>query len=121
MSAPLPPRRAERWVAEAGTADVATLDIPADAHHDRIFEISCRYVVAHRGGADAWHSLRIDVDGRQEWSRRLATENPGSTDSLDYRFRRLVPAGQPLRVTAKTGAHGVSRLELLIEADEELG
>ncbi|WKB53442.1 hypothetical protein [Eleftheria terrae] len=111
----------EHWSVDAGSRDVATLVIPADAQRDRRFEIACRFVVARRGGPedDAWHSLRIDVDGALEWSRQLATENPGSTDSLDYRFRRTVPSGQPLRITAKTAVRHAERRELIIEAEED--
>ncbi|MCW7539778.1 hypothetical protein OOT46_18245 [Aquabacterium sp. A7-Y] len=111
----------ERWSAEAGPRDVATLIIPPDAQRDRRFEIACRFVVARKAGAGdpAWHSLRSDVDGALEWSRQVPTENPGSTDSLDYRFRRTVPSGQPLRITAKTAVRGAERHELLIEAEED--
>ncbi|HET9645851.1 MAG TPA: hypothetical protein VFP68_21415 [Burkholderiaceae bacterium] len=111
--------RRERWSVEAGTADVATLVIPADAQRDRRFEISCRFVVAQRAGDNAFHGMRIDVDGALEWSRRLPTQNPGHTDSIDYRFRRDVPAGQPVRVRVKTEVRGAARISVTIEADEE--
>jgi hypothetical protein len=39
------------------------------------------------------------VDGAHEWSRQVPTD-AGGRDSLDVRFRRTVPVGQPLRLTA---------------------
>jgi hypothetical protein len=111
----------ERWSVDAGPADVATLDIPPSLQRDRRFHISCRFVVALRQPDDsAWHSLKVYVDGALEWSRRIATSNPGSSDSLDVSFRRDVPSGQPLRVVATTDVHRVQRVALDIEADEEL-
>jgi len=114
MSATAP----ERWTAHATHADVAVLVIPPDARRDRRFEIACRYVVARKTEAPARHGLRIDVNGSLEWQRSLPTENPGATDSLDYRFRREIPAGQALRIVAKSEAQGAQRLRLEIEADE---
>lgn len=114
-SAPLPPP--EQWLRNAGTADVAVLAIPPDAHRDRRFDVFCRFVVASKG-EDARHGMRVEVNGAQEWSRQVPTENPGHTDSLDYRFRRDVPAGQALRVVVKTQVQRSARVELSIEAEE---
>ena len=100
-------RRPEHWEVDAGSGDVAHLDIPADASRDRLFEISCTFVVAHRG------------DGRQEWSREVPT-HPGGQDSLDVSLRRSVPVGVPLRVTAIASAHGAARVRLAIVAEEQL-
>src|SRR6218665_4159642 len=103
---PQPPRPAtvpsgpERWSADAGAGDVARLDIPPDAHRDRTFEIACSFVVAYRGDdVSAWHELRVLANGAQEWQRRVPT-HPGGRDSLDMRFRRTVPLGEPLRLGA---------------------
>lgn len=110
----------EHWSVDAGARDVATLDIPADAHRERVFEIDCRFVVRALGdGRSATHALRVLVDGAQEWARRADTANPGATDSLEYRFRRRVPSGQPLRLVATTEVQGAQRLVLLLEAQEE--
>jgi hypothetical protein len=109
----LPP---EHWRCDAGASDVAVLAIPP-AFRDRRFEIFCRFVVAARGD-EATHGMRVEVNGAHEWSRRLQTENPGHTDSLDYRFRREVPSGQALRVVVKTEALQAVRVDLWIEADE---
>jgi hypothetical protein len=114
-----PARRPERWSVDAGNADVATLDIPADLQRDRDFEIDCRFVVRAPAGAQApTHAMTVLVDGAHQWSRSIATANPGASDSLDYHLRRRVPAGQPLRITATTEVRGAARLRLLIEAEE---
>lgn len=110
--------RPERWEIDAGTGDVAHLDIPADAVRDRDFEVSCSFVVAHQGGEDASHALRVLVDGRQQWSRDVPT-HPGAQDSLDVSFRRSVPAGVPMRITAIGSARGASRVRLQVVAEEQ--
>ena len=65
-----------------------------------------------------WHEMRVTVDGAREWSRRIPTANPGSTDTLDYRFRRTVGVGQPLRLTVHSAVQGALRVGLRVEADE---
>lgn len=108
----------EHWDVRCPGGDVAVLTIPADARRERRFEITCRFVVARRGDAPASHAMTVEVNGAQEWSREAATENPGHSDSLDYHFRREIPAGQDLRIVAKTDVDGAQRLELSIEAEE---
>ena len=115
--APAEGGRPERWRTDAGDADVATLVIPADSHRTRRFEIDCRLVVAPLA-AGAHHAMRVDVDGGLEWTRRAPTENPGHTDSMDYHFRRELPAGRPLRIVVKTEASHARRVRLVIEAEE---
>jgi len=108
----------ELWEADAGDAGVAHLDIPADAHRDRRFEVSVDFRVAAVPGADeAWHLLRVLIDGAQQWSRRESTQADGA-DGLDWRVARVVPAGQPLRVAAVTEVRGVRRLRLRVVAEE---
>ena len=118
-AAPVPAAtgKPERWRIDAGDADVATLVIPADSFRTRHVEIDCRLVVAPLA-AGAHHAMRVDVDGGLEWTRRAPTENPGHTDSMDYHFRRELPAGRPLRVVVKTEARQARRVRLLIEAEE---
>ncbi len=108
----------ERWRIDAGDGDVATLVIPADSFRTRHFEIDCRLVVRPLA-AGAQHSMRVDVDGDLEWTREAPTENPGHTDSMDYHFRRELPAGKPLRIVVKTQAQHARRVRLLIEAEEQ--
>src|SRR6185503_144324 len=114
-SAPAAPSatKPERWRIDAGDGDVATLTIPPDSFRTRHFEIDCRLVVRPLGPG-AQHGMRVDVDGDLEWARRAPTENPGQTDSMDYHFRRELPAGQPLRIVVKTEAVQARRVRLLI-------
>lgn len=110
----------ERWSIDAGPADVAVLNVPASAQHDRVFEIQVHFVVrAPAAVGAAWHEMTVELNGLRQWSRRLSTNNPGETDSLDYRCRRELPAGQALRVRVSTRVHGAMRARLVIEADEE--
>ena len=109
----------ERWAVDAGTRDVARLDIPADALHEREFEIFCRAVVAERGGtAGAWHEVSVRVNGALEWTRRGEVA-PNDEDSLDLRLRRTVPVGRPLRLVVQSKVHGVQRRVLAISADQD--
>lgn len=113
----------EHWETDAGDASVALLDIPPDALRERSFEVFCSLSVARVGpgsGEDdtAWHQLQVLVNGAHEWQRREATHE-GSRDSLDYRFRRRVPAGQPLRVSVASTLHRARRLSLRVTADED--
>ena len=107
----------ERWAANAGTRDVARLDIPADAQRERSFEIFCRLVVS-TGRGDATHGMRVLVNGALEWTRSMPT-HPGGEDSLDLRLRRTVPVGRPLRVVATCELRGAVRVGLTVSADEE--
>jgi hypothetical protein len=112
-------RAPERWTTDAGSRDVARLDVPPDALHERRFEVFCRAVVAERAGADgAWHEMTVRVNGALEWSRRVPVA-PGEEDSLDLRIVRSVPAGRPLRLVVQSKVHGVQRRVLTISADEE--
>lgn len=109
-------RRPEHWAAEAGARDVVRLDIPADALHERTFEIFVRLAV-RTSRNDAKHSLRVLVDGALEWSRSVPTQF--GEDSLDLRLRRSVAAGRPLRLVATCELRGAVRVSLAINADEE--
>ena len=111
--------RPERWAVDAGTRDVARLDIPADAMHEREFEIFCRAVVVERGGsAGAWHEVSVRVNGALEWERRVAVA-PNDEDSLDLRLRRTVPVGRPLRLVVQSKVYGVQRRALAISAEQD--
>lgn len=111
--------RPERWAVDAGTRDVARLEIPADALHERQFEIFCRAVVVERAGAPgAWHEVSVRVNGALEWTRRVAV-GPNDEDSLDLRLHRKVPAGRPLRLVMQSKVHGVQRRALTISAEHE--
>lgn len=109
---------AEHWTIDAGAGDVATLEIPPDAKRDRRFEIDCRFVVRAGADGEAWHAMRVYVDGAQEWSRRIATERGAGSDSLDVHFARELPAGRALRIVAATDLRGAQRVSLRIDAEE---
>jgi len=108
---------AEHWAEDAGDGDVAQLDIPPHASRERRFEIFCSFSVAHRSGGEAFHGMRVLVNGAQEWARRVETH--AGADSLDVRLRRTVPVGEPLRLTARTEVQGAQRVRLAITADED--
>ena len=113
----------ERWTTHAGGAATATLVIPADALRERRFEIACAITVAvpesgAPGAKEPWHQMTVTANGARQWQRRLASQNPGDWDGLDYRFSRSVPVGESLRVTVAVACAGVRRRTLAIEADE---
>ncbi len=110
----------ERWHRDAGAADIATLTIPASAQRRRVFEIDVHLVV--RTAAEAagpWHELTVELDGKRQWQRRIATSNLGSTDTLDYRCRADLGVGQALRVRAISKLGSAARVRLLITAEEQ--
>lgn len=109
----------ERWCVDVGDADVALLDIPPALGRPRRFEIDVRFVVQCPAPANgAWHALTVEIDGRRHWSRRIASSNPGQTDSLDYHCRVEVPDGAALRVRALAATGGARRRQLRIDAEE---
>ena len=112
----------ERWRTDAGEADIATLDIPGALGRTRRFEIDVRFVVrAPLDVRDAWLELTVELDGRRQWQRRIATALPGETDSLDYRCGVELPPGPGLRVRALTAVRSAQRRQLVIEAEEQGG
>lgn len=95
------------------------LEIPADLHREREFEISISMTVRALPDATApFHELKVFADGRLEWSRRIPTQNPAPFDGLDYRLRKRVPVGRPLRLQAFSECSQARRLQLQIEAEE---
>ncbi len=110
----------ERWCVDAGDADVALLDIPPHLSRTRRFEVDVRFVVqCPEPAGEAWHALTVELDGRQHWSRRIATSNPGQTDSLDFHCRVELPVGAGLRVRALARVGGAARRrQLRVEAEE---
>lgn len=116
-STPVQPRP-EHWEVDVGDGDVAQLHLPEDLQRERRFEIFCSLTVDGGGRSEAWHAMRVLVNGAQQWQRREATQ-PGGRDSLDYRFRRVLAAGEPLRIVVTTQVHQARRLGLRITADED--
>lgn len=110
---------AEQWQVDVGDDDVATLQIPPTLARARQFHVDVRFVVqCPADGRAAWHAMTVEVNGRREWARQIATSNPGQTDSLDYHFRVEVAVGSALRVRALTRVKGAVRRRLCIEAGE---
>lgn len=109
----------EHWSVRVADSATARLDIPADAYRERHFEIAFAMTVRALDDATSpWHELRVYVDGELQWQRRISTSHPSPFDGLDYRFRRSVPVGRPLRLLATVECSQVRRLQLQIEADE---
>ncbi len=110
----------EHWLADAGDADVATLEVPPAIDRMRRFQVDVRFVVqCPAEGTPAWHAMTVEVNGRREWSRRIDTANPGQTDSLDYHLQVDLPEGVALRVRATTQVRAARRRLLRIEAEEQ--
>ena len=110
--------RPEHWSVDVGAREVARLDIPADAHRERTFELFFALVVQNCSAVEgATHGLRVLVNGALEWSRSVPT-HPGAGDTLDLRLQLTVPAGLPLRLTAISEVNSAVRMRLTITADE---
>lgn len=113
------PPRAELWRCDAGSATVAVLDIPGALDRGRTFDIDVTLVV--RVPAEAvqpWHELRVELDGQQQWQRRLGSHSPGHTDGLDYHCRLQLETGRSLRIRAAAAVGGSRVQQLCIEAQE---
>lgn len=108
----------ERWRVDVADRAIARLDVPPHASRERVFEIDVRFVVKAGAGRSPQHGLRVLVDGAQEWARRVPTAR-GGDDSLEWRQRRTVGVGQPLRIQALTEVQQALRLLLVISAVEE--
>lgn len=112
---------AEVWRCEVGSASVAVLDIPGSLERHRRFDVDVTLLVRVPQPLDgAWHALTVELDGRQQWSRRIASNSPGLSDGLDYHCRIELPTGRALRVRATAEASGSVVSQLALEAREEL-
>jgi hypothetical protein len=113
--------QAEVWRLDAGGASVAVLDIPGSLERHRTFDVDVTLVVrVPQPLAGAWHSLTVELDGKQKWTRRIASNSPGQTDGLDYHCRIELPTGRALRIRAVAAASGSVVRQLVVEAREEL-
>ena len=109
----------ERLRIDAGSAADALLTIPADERRERVFQVSVLATVRALPGARApTHELRVLADGELQWSRRIATDDSGGYDSLDYGFRCTVAVAREMRIQALVECEGGERLRLVVEADE---
>jgi hypothetical protein len=113
----------EHWRVDAGGDSVAVLDIPGALDRRRAFDVDVTLVVSVPAApAKPWHALTVELDGRQQWQRRIPSSSPGLTDGLDYHCRLTLAVEQALRVRAVAAVGGGCRVrQLLIEAHEEQG
>lgn len=115
----------EHWRCDAGSDSVAVLDIPGALDRRRTFDVDVTLVVSVPSASasappKSWHSLSVELDGRQQWQRRIPSSSPGQTDGLDYHCRLTLEVEQALRVRAVAAVGGGSRVrQLLVEAREE--
>ena len=110
----------ELWRIEVGDA-VAVLHIPGALRRARTFDIDVSLLVrVPEDHADAWHELTLEIDGKRQWHRRIASSCPGQTDGLDYHCRAVLEAGPALRIRAVANTRGAVVQRLLIEAREDL-
>lgn len=113
--------KAEVWRLDAGSASVAVLNIPGSLERHRSFDVDVTLVVRVPQPLDgAWHSLTVEIDGKQKWTRRIASNSPGQTDGLDYHCRLELPTGRALRVRAVAATSGAVVMQLVVEAREAL-
>jgi hypothetical protein len=116
-STPVP----EHWRCDAGSASVAVLHIPGALDRRRTFDIDVSLIVRVPTGFDGpWHELAVELDGRQQWRRRIPSHSPGQTDGLDYHHRIELETGRALRIRATAGVDGSRVQQLCIEAREEI-
>jgi hypothetical protein len=111
----------EHWQVDAGAATVAVLDIPGSLTRARHFDIDVSLLVrVPPDHANPWHELGVEIDGRREWTRRIASQCPGQTDGLDYHCRIVLETRQALRIRALVATAGSVVQQLRIEAREDL-
>jgi len=111
----------EHWQVDAGAATVAVLDIPGGLTRARHFDIDVSLLVrVPPDHAGPWHELGVEIGGRREWTRRIASQCPGQTDGLDYHCRIVLETRQALRIRALVATAGSVVQQLRIEAREDL-
>ncbi len=113
-------RKPELWRTEVGDT-VAVLQIPGAIKRSRTFDIDVSLLVrVPDDNPQAWHELTLEIDGKRQWHRRIASSCPGQTDGLDYHCRTVLEAGPALRIRAVAGTRGTVVQRLQIEAREDL-
>lgn len=110
----------EHWLFDAGSDSVAVLNIPGLDSRVRVFDVDASLVVSVPEEAEgAWLELAVELDGQQQWSRRIPAHNPGQTDSLDYHQRLRLEVEKSARIRAMAKVKGARVRQLLLEAREE--
>jgi hypothetical protein len=113
------PEKPELWRTEVGDA-VAVVHIPGALKRSRTFDIDVSLLVrVPEDNTEAWHALTLEIDGKRQWHRRIASSCPGQTDGLDYHCRFVLEAGPSLRIRAVAGTRGAVVQRLQIEARED--
>lgn len=111
----------EHWRLDAGSASVAVVHIPGALDRRRAFDIDVTLLVRVPTDLDApWHELAVELDGQQQWRRRISSHSPGQTDGLDYHCRIELETGRALRIRATAGVGGSRVQQLCIEAREDI-
>ena len=112
----------EHWLCEQTGESVAVLSIPASLSRDRGFDIdvNLQVKVPEDEKVQAWHGLSLEVDGKSQWSRRIASNCPGQTDGLDYHCKIVLKSGRGMRIRAMASAQGSVVVRLVVEATEAL-
>lgn len=109
---------AEHWRCDAGSAPVAVIHIPAALSRPRTFDVDMTLLVRVPEGGEAWHQLSVELDGQQQWQRRIPSHAP--SDGLDYHCRIRLEPGRALRIRAVAAVGACSVQQLCVEAREEL-
>jgi hypothetical protein len=110
----------EFWRTEVGDA-VAVLQIPGALKRARTFDLDVSLIVrVPEDNTEAWHALTLEIDGKRQWHRQMASHCPGQTDGLDYHCRVVLEAGPALRIRALAGTRGAVVQCLQIEAREDV-
>jgi hypothetical protein len=110
----------EIWQVVSRDAPVASLTIPGLLSRRRTFDIDVQLRV--RVPADARSAqlgLSLEIDGSQQWSRRIPASLPGELETLDYHCRLVLEPEQQMRLRARAQIRGVTMDALTLSAVEE--
>ena len=112
----------EHWLCERLGESVAVLNIPASLSRDRVFDVdvSLQVKVPEDELAQAWHGLSLEVDGKSQWTRRIASNCPGQTDGLDYHCKIVLKCGRGMRIRAMASVQASVVVRLVVEATQAL-
>lgn len=110
---------AEYWSCDVRGDSVAVLNVPPALARARVFDVDVMLNVGVPSqGRSPWHELKVELDGKQRWARRIDSHAPA--DSLDYHCRVVVEPNEELRIRATAGVRESKVLRLQIEAREDV-
>lgn len=110
----------ESWQVTSYDTPVASLTVPGLLSRRRTFDIDVQLRV--RVAADARSSqlgLSLEIDGSQQWSRRIPASLPGELETLDYHCRLVLEPEQQMRLRARAQIKGATMDALILSAVEE--